>query len=719
MRRWWSLPGPLLVAAVLYAAATVAVVLMLATERPWLGLRLAFDREVAGAVVVRAEGPAAEIPVGAVLTTVSAEGRSLRLEARDFIVEPDGVVETYGRYDDFLERQDELAGMQAAAEVVFTDTEGREWRVAPGESRPVATLPATFWVQVAVGVVAWLIAAGVWVFRRGEASARYLLLSGWSTVVFAPLPAVYSTRELGLPGELFRWLSDLNFMGGSLFAGTMVALLLTYPRRVGPAWLGVAAVAVQAGWFAAQQVGVFESMILARRVLVMVALAATFGLSWWQWRLTRRDPVGRAALRWFLLSWVVCSGVFGLLILLPQMFGFDTTGVQAYSFLLFLLVYVGLGFGILRYRLFGLDEWWARIITWMAAVALLVVLDLLFLLQLQLSSGLSLSLSLLICGVLWLPLRGWLAERFLGRKAGDGRDAFKAVVDVALAPRAEDRTALWGRCLRERFDALRVDPTDRVATAPELEEDGLALCLPAVGDVGAVRLRFARGGRALFSPRDVEAARGLIGMLAHVIESRHAYERGVRVERDRIARDIHDNIGAQLLSALHAREETRREETLRGALSDLRGIINDASNPSLDLEEALADLRHETADRVESAGLALRWEARDGRPDEAVPARVLHVLRPLIREAVSNVLKHARASRLTVEIRRESAAVTVVVEDDGAGFDPAAVRRGHGLDNLQARAASLGGSARWTAGAEGKGARAIFMLPLKFTDKES
>src|SRR5690606_30720983 len=133
---------------------------------------------------------------------------------------------------------------------------------------------------------------------------------------------------------------------------------------------------------------------------------------------------------------VVGSGVFGLLILLPQMFGFDTTGVQAYSFLLFVLVYAGLGFGILRYRLFGLDEWWARIITWMAAVALLVVLDLLFLLQLQLSSGLSLSLSLLICGVLWLPLRGWLAERFLGRKAGDGRDAFKAVVDVALAPRA-------------------------------------------------------------------------------------------------------------------------------------------------------------------------------------------------------------------------------------------------------------------------------------------
>ncbi|MFH1497112.1 MAG: ATP-binding protein [Verrucomicrobiota bacterium] len=415
---------------------------------------------------------------------------------------------------------------------------------------------------------------------------------------------------------------------------------------------------------------------------------------------------------------MVCSGVFGLLILMPQMFGFDTTGVQAYSFLLFLLVYVGLGFGILRYRLFGLDEWWARIITWMGAVALLVVLDLLFLLQVQLSSGLSLSLSLLICGVLWLPLRGWLAGRLLGRRGTGAQDAFRAVVDVALAPRAEDRDVLWRGCLRERFDALHADPAERTVAGPVLEDDGLAMSLPGVGDVGGVRLRFARGGRGLFSPRDLEAAQGLLGMLAHVIESRHAYERGVRVERDRIARDIHDNIGAQLLTALHAREEGRREETLRGALSDLRGIINDASNPNLDIEEALANLRHETADRVESAGLTLTWEVSDDCGGAAVPAKVLHVLRPLIRETVTNALKHARASRLVVAIRRQQAEMTVIVEDDGAGFDPAAVRRGHGLHNLQARAALIEGSASWSAGADGKGARATFILPLKSANKE-
>ncbi len=637
------------------------------------------------------------------------------------IPETDGVLETYAVYDAFIARQDGLAAIQDSAAVIFTDEDGREWVVEPEGARPVTDLPAEFWVQVAVGVVAWLIAAGVWAFRRGERSAWYLLLSGWSTAVFSPMAAIYSTRELAMPGPLFRLLSDLNFMGGSIFAGTMVALLLCYPRRVGPGWLAPAAVLAQLGWFAAQQVDVFESMILARRVLVMAAVAATFVLSWWQWRMTRRDPVGRAALRWFLLSWVVVSGVFALVILLPQMFGFDTTGVQAYSFLLFVLVYVGLGFGILRYRLFGLDEWWAKIVTWMAAVALLVVLDLLFLLQLHLSSGMSLSLSLLICGLLWLPLRGAVSGWLLGRSGGDNGNAFKAVVDVALAPNPEDREALWRECLRGRFDPLRMEPAEGAGNGdgkePVMDEVGQSLLMPAVGDLGALRLEYARGGRGLFTTRDVEAARELTGMLRHVIESRQAFARGVKVERVRIARDIHDSIGAQLLSALHSREEGRREEVLRGALADLRGIINDAANPELSVEEALGDLRYETSGRLAAGGVELDWrveeEAAGGGSVAAMPVRVLQTLRAVVREAASNVLKHARAKNVRVDIRREGDEWVVVIEDDGAGFDAAAVRRGNGLANMESRAAELGGTVAWSVGKGGVGACVMFRFPAQ------
>lgn len=709
-----------LAAAALYAFLLSATVIVLAIRQPWLGAGFAADAN--GAVTVRtATGPAAAIPPGTLVAEISGGGETVVPVARDLIPETDGVLETYAIYDEFLARQDALHRILQADTVVLRDGAGGEWSVRPEPTRPLRDLPAAFWVQLAVGVIAWLISAAVWVFRRKDTGARLLLLSGWTTAIFSPFAGVYSTRELAIDGTLFRWLSDLNFMGGSLFLGALAALLTVYPRRLGPRWLTGLFVGAQAAWFLAQQIGVFESMVFARRMAAMSALGATFVLAAWQWRATRREPAARAALRWFLLSWLTGSGVFGLFILLPQMFGVDTSALQGYAFLLFVPVYAGLAFGVLRFRLFGLDAWWARIMTWLALAALLVGLDLLFLFQLQLSEGMSLSLALLACGLLWLPLRGYLSERLLGRTRHDRQVAFRAVVDVALTPRPEERDELWLRCLRETFDPLRATPIDAVAASakPALEADGEALVLPAVGELGAVRLEHARGGRSLFSPRDAATAAELIDLLRHVMESRDAYERGVRVERGRIARDIHDNIGARLLSALHSREEPRREEALRGALADLRGIINDTTNPGLPPELALAELRHEAAERLEAAGASLEWMLGDGGEGDAprLSARLLHALRPIIREAINNILKHARAAAVRVDIRATDAGVTVVIEDDGAGFPPDAVTRGHGLANMESRAAELGGRLTRGAGANGRGARVDIWFPAALVER--
>src|SRR5690606_11497320 len=142
----------------------------------------------------------------------------------------------------------------------------------------------------------------VFAFRSREISARYLLLSRAATLTFAPLAAVYSTRELAAPGMLCRWLSDLNFLGGRLFAGSFVALLLHYPKRIAPAKVGAGIVLLYGVWFVAQQAGAFESMTFARRFLVVAGLGSTFVLAGVHWVRTKNDPVARAALQWFLLS---------------------------------------------------------------------------------------------------------------------------------------------------------------------------------------------------------------------------------------------------------------------------------------------------------------------------------------------------------------------------------------------------------------------------------
>jgi signal transduction histidine kinase len=339
-----------------------------------------------------------------------------------------------------------------------------------------------------------------------------------------------------------------------------------------------------------------------------------------------------------------------------------------------------------------------------------VALDLVFLLQLQFSAGASLSLSLVVCGLLWLPLRGYLSSRMLGRREDDRPGLFKAVVGAALAPAADQREERWRDCLRLAFDPLRLEPAVHEGDGAGLAQDGLALLLPGVGGLPSLRLEYARGGRGLFGPRDVARADELLGMLRHALESRDAYEQGVRVERARIARDMHDNVGAQLLRALHTREDGRRESLLRETLSDLRGIINDASNPERSLEESLADLRYETAERLSAAGIELEWRVEEGGAPP-FPAKAVQALRPLVREAVSNIVKHARARCVEVTIAPRADGLSVAVEDDGTGFDFAAIKAGNGLANMRARVAALGGDIVWQPARGGAGVRVGLQLP--------
>jgi len=530
---------------------SVLVVVFLAQQQPWLGLTLRPAEN--GAAVKSARGPSQAIPVGTILVSVENADAHIELTPFDLTTEPDGAMGDYTSYHRFLDRQGQIARIQDSPEILFTASSGQRFLVKSKQSgRPLADLPADFWVQCAVGLIAWLVSAAVFAFRPAEASARYLLLSGASTLLFAPAAAVYTTRELAVPGMLLRWACDLNFLGGSLFAASFVALLLVYPRKIAPKWTGPAVVALYVLWFIAQQFGSFESMTFARRFLVMLGVVATFLLAGWHWHTSNRNPLARAKLQWFLLSWVVGTSVFALFILLPQTFGVDTSPIQGYAFLLFLLVYAGLAMGILRYRLFELGDWWRRIIIWTAVVLLFIALDLFFLYSLRLSTQTSLAVALLMCGLIWIPLRGWLWQRFADRPGHlENTALFQKVMAVALAPEISTHSQKWRELLASVFEPLEIKEYEHPESgAVTVQENGLSMDLPDVDSLKGLRLSYARNGRNLFQPRDAAIAGELIQMLEHGRESLTAYGKGVSAERSRIARDMHDNIGAQLLSAL-------------------------------------------------------------------------------------------------------------------------------------------------------------------------
>ena len=690
-----------------------------AIRQPWLGVDLAVsgpDQSLQIASVA-ADGPAARVVPGQWVIAVSSAQQRLELAAVDRAEEPD-MLPSYDAIRAFYARQRVLAGILRNGPVTLwvadstADDEANVSRpvsVVPADQRPIAQLPPVFWMQLVVGLAGFWMGVWVWGLRRGEWSTRHLALVGFGLMLAAFSAAVYSTRELALPAGMFRTLSAFNHFGTLLFGAAMLGLFMAYPRALlRPQWALLPAGLLATVWVVdALRPAQLSPMIF--QTAILVCMAAIVVLVIWQRRRSKGDPRARAALQWLGLGVVLGAGGFVLTVILPTLLGLGAVMTQGHAFLFFLVIYAGLALGVARYRLFELDDWAFRILFYLVGVLMLVGLDALLIYGVAVDRLPALGLSLLLVAALYLPLRDALARWFLGYRGGHAQDDFRQVLDLALAPPGHDQPARWQKLLQAMYRPLSIErgaPVD----APQLEEEGLALRVPGLGALPPLRLTLADSGRRLFAPRDITRVSAVLALLRHAEDSRDAYENGVAEERTRIARDMHDNIGLQLMSALTSPESARKDGRIRAALAELRDIVNNVSGMNTSFEESMADLRQEVGEDLVSAGIHLRWHMPDAVPD-TLPASSIHALRSLIREAASNVIKHSGADTVGVTIRVDDHHLRVEVEDNGRGMEPNASPAGNGLANLRARMASLGGRFDIRPPASGFCLSAAFPLP--------
>lgn len=195
-------------------------------------------------------------------------------------------------------------------------------------------------------------------------------------------------------------------------------------------------------------------------------------------------------------------------------------------------------------------------------------------------------------------------------------------------------------------------------------------------------------------------------------------EQALLLERQRLMRDMHDGLGSTLMSSLVLVEQGKLDSAavaglLRECVDDLRLVIDSLEPIGHDLVTLLASLRHRLGRRLEAAGLRMVWQVEDLPPLEWLhPPDALHVLR-IVQEILTNVLKHARASEVSVATSRTAAGVRVLIADDGVGFDGEgdSATRGRGLRHLRQRTARLGGQIEIES-RPGGGTRVSLELPL-------
>jgi signal transduction histidine kinase len=200
----------------------------------------------------------------------------------------------------------------------------------------------------------------------------------------------------------------------------------------------------------------------------------------------------------------------------------------------------------------------------------------------------------------------------------------------------------------------------------------------------------------------LETLRPLALAFDNIVLLREIARRAVVEERSRVARDLHDNIGPGLASiglgidmammdTSTSEGGIRHLDSLRSNVAMLvravRETVEHLRSPTM---ESLSDHAHSLGYDIGSPGPALSIELRERRTP---PVAVASEIKAIMGEAIRNAVNHAQATQITIRGDADATEGTVIIFDDGIGFDPIARPSGHyGLIGMQERATSIGGT---------------------------
>jgi signal transduction histidine kinase len=583
-------------------------------------------------------------------------------------------------------------------------------------------------------LLAWIGLGGLIVWKRPSDPVGLPVAYGGTVVGVAPfLTALAATDpDLVVPGRL-----------ATAVAGVALPLFLAlFPDgRFVPSWCRwVTAAAVPAGLLqdAAGPLGT------AAQVLLPPLLAVLLGAQVYRYRQVS-TTAQRQQMKWLLLGTGLYVGnltIAGLLYLLGV--------AERYQLLLLPVCYgasfavvAAVGFSVLRYRLFDVDVVVNRALVYGILSAGVVgfyaaVVGGLGALFPGTSTGLGF-LAAAVVAVAFQPVRMRL-QRGVNRLVYGVRDEpYELLTRLGHQLEASLSSDAVLATLTETVAAALKVPYAAIAlggeTAAEVGVRGQAALLevPLVyqGEpVGELRVEPRSGERALTAKdqRLLEDLASHAGSAGHAVrvtrELQRAREQLVTAreeERRRLRRDLHDGLGPTLASQaliidtaglVLDSDRGRAVDLLRqataqshAAIDEVRRVTHELRPPALD-DLGLADALREAAAVFTGGGLLTSIVAPDPLP--SLPAAVEVAAYRIAQEALTNVARHAHATRCRIDLR-VAEAVELTVTDDGVGLDGGR-RAGVGLASMRERAEELGGTLRITA--DGRGTIVVARLPL-------
>jgi signal transduction histidine kinase len=201
----------------------------------------------------------------------------------------------------------------------------------------------------------------------------------------------------------------------------------------------------------------------------------------------------------------------------------------------------------------------------------------------------------------------------------------------------------------------------------------------------------------------------------HAKQAELKLEQVTERERKRIAADLHDDLGAKLLTIVHTSESDRISTLAREALEEMRLSVRGLTGKPVHLIDALGDWRAEVVSRLGQANILAEWKSPAEDVEHTLQARAYVQTTRILRESVSNIIKHSGATHAVISCSVQEGDFVLRIQDNGQGI-PAELDgrldRGHGMASMKSRAKQMHGQCLVESG-PGWGTLIRLTIPLK------
>jgi signal transduction histidine kinase len=615
--------------------------------------------------------------------------------------------------------------LEPGVPVLLGFTDRMSARVTP-HARGYTTLGITFWLLCGLGLALELVGAVVILVRQDVRNFLYAIMAQCQAAQLL-LAAVDAVPGIGNVALLGGHEAALRMSLDVITCATLLNATLLYPTPLPPrralAWLSWLAAAVfsgavllfelpQAWWWC-------QALSLSTGLLVI-------GLLGWSYRITPH-PYATVMRR---LS-IVTVGSLALVTIVVALNDRMPGEVQSLVTAVPVIWTVFFASLLLMSPFLARSQHMMREFAMLAGVSTLATsVDLLFVAVFSFNQFASITTSLFVALGVYAASRQWLLDQMIGARAVTTERLFEHLLRIARKVEEQpERAADWQlELFHAVFQPLVARHEPGFTQTTRWYEGGAGLLVPLAvepfidagssqfddGDQPEPRLivlRFAERGKRLFTAEDARLADRIVEQLRRAVAHDRAIEQGRSEERGRIAQDLHDDIGARLLTLMYKAPNTEMEDYVRHTLQDLKTLTRGLAATTHFLSHAAAEWKADIAQRLAPTGCSLEWSFTQ---DVDIQLNVVQWsgLTRILRELVSNIIAHAHATHATIHADLADGLLKLTVTDNGVGGTPKDWSTGLGLGGIRKRVRMLGGTIAWQQNTP-EGVRCDVSVPLR------